>query len=88
MVEDLVTRVDEVQDLKMRVIILEKAVACGVEMRKEHTSKVRVPEPQHFKRTRDKKKIDNFFDTWSTISKRCDWRTKRIRSNRSHVPLR
>lgn len=44
LVEDFVTRVDEVEDLKMRVTILEKVVAHGVETQNKHTSKIHVPE--------------------------------------------
>nr|CAD1825691.1 unnamed protein product [Ananas comosus var. bracteatus] len=36
------------------------AVACGPEPQKKYTSKVHVPEPQHFKGMRNEKEIDNF----------------------------
>nr|CAD1834497.1 unnamed protein product [Ananas comosus var. bracteatus] len=60
LVEDLLTRVDEVEDLKMWVTILEKAVARGIETQKERTPKIHIPEPQCFKGTRDEKEFDNF----------------------------
>nr|CAD1826229.1 unnamed protein product [Ananas comosus var. bracteatus] len=60
LIEELVARVDEVEDLKTRVTILEKAVARGHEPQRESASKVRIPEPQNFRGTRDEKEIDNF----------------------------
>lgn len=60
LVENLVTRVDEVEDLKTRMTILERAVAHGGDAPREHTPRIRVPEPQGFKGTRDEKEIDNF----------------------------
>ncbi|XP_020082254.1 uncharacterized protein LOC109705882 [Ananas comosus] len=60
LIEELVTRVEKVEDLKTRVTILEKAVARGHEPQREFASKVRVPEAQNFRGTRDEKKVDNF----------------------------
>nr|CAD1838613.1 unnamed protein product [Ananas comosus var. bracteatus] len=60
LIEELVARVDEVDDLRTRVTILEKVVARGHEPQRESVSKVRVPEPQNFRGTRDENEIDNF----------------------------
>ncbi|XP_020080336.1 uncharacterized protein LOC109704005 [Ananas comosus] len=60
LIEELVAQVDEAEDLKTRVTILEKAVARGHEPQRESASKVCVPEPQNFRGTHDEKEIDNF----------------------------
>ncbi len=60
LIDDLIARIYEVEDLKLQVAIFERVVARGLEPQREYAPKARVPEPQHFKRTWDEKEIDNF----------------------------
>ncbi len=60
LVKDLVARIDKVKDLKLQVVILERAVVRGPQLQWKYAPKVRVPKPQHFKGTQNEKEIDNF----------------------------
>lgn len=60
LVGNFVARNNKVEDLKLRVAILESAVACCPKPQKEYASQVHVPKQQHFKEMRAEKEIDNF----------------------------
>lgn len=80
LVENFVARNNKVEDLKLRVTILESAVARDPEPQKECASKVHVPKPQHFKEMRDEKEVETSCGRWSATSRRYGYMISRRRS--------